>query len=202
MDQQREHEDQKPTNLEQLLDRVDEAARDEEEVSLGKILDMMGRRSFGPLLLIAGLITLMPIIGDIPGVPTIMAVFVFLIAGQLLMRREHLWLPHWLLKRSVAQDKLCTALEWLRSPAQFIDRFLRPRLTSFTRHTAAHVIAVACMGVAAVMPVMEVIPFSANLAGAALTAFGLSLIAHDGLLTLLAFVFTTSGFGLVVYNLL
>jgi hypothetical protein len=36
------------------------------------------------------------------------------------------------------------------------------------------------------MPVMEVIPFSASGAGAALTAFGLALIAHDGLTALFA----------------
>ena len=52
------------------------------------------------------------------------------------------------------------------------------------------------------MPVMEVIPFSANAAGAALTAFGLSLIARDGLLALIAFTFTAITIGLVAYNLL
>lgn len=49
---------------------------------------------------------------------------------------------------------------------------------------------------------LEVIPFSANVAGAALTAFGLSLIAHDGILALFAFAFTIATFGLVVYNLI
>jgi hypothetical protein len=56
--------------------------------------------------------------------------------------------------------------------------------------------------VAALMPVMEVIPFSVNLAGAALTAFGLSLIAHDGLLALCAFGITFLAFGVIVFNLL
>lgn len=194
--------DQELTNLEQLLDRVGEAAQGDGRVSLGEMLDLVGRRSFGPILLMAGLITVMPIVGDIPGVPTIMGALVLLISGQLLFRREHLWFPQWLLERSVSRDKLRTALGWMRRPAQFVDRFLRPRLTVFTHHTAAYVIAIACTGIAVVMPVMEVIPFSANLAGAALTAFGLSLIAHDGLLALLAFGFTIGTFGLVVYNLL
>ena len=194
--------DQELTNLEQLLDRVGEAAHDGDRVSLGTILEVVGRRSFGPLLLVAGLVTLLPIIGDIPGVPIIMGVLVVLIAGQLLVRREHFWLPRWLLQRSVAQDKLRTALTWLRSPARFVDRWLRPRLPGFTHHTAIYVIALVCVGIAAAMPAMEVIPFSANVAGAALTAFGLALIAHDGLLALLAFVFTAITFGLVIYNLL
>ncbi len=194
--------DQELTNLEQLLDRVCESTKEGDRVSLDRIMDWVGRRSFGPLLLVAGLVTVLPIIGDIPGVPTIMGVFVVLIAGQLLLRRDHIWLPQWMLERSVSRDKLRTGLEWMRSPAQFIDRFLRPRLTVFTHHAATYVIAVACIVIAAAMPLMEVIPFSANLAGAALTAFGLSLIAHDGLLALCAFAFTLLTCGVVVYNIL
>ncbi len=60
--------------------------------------------------------------------------------------------------------------------------------------------AVSCILIAAAMPAMEFIPFSANLAGAALTAFGLSLIAHDGVLALFAFGFTALTFGVVAYN--
>jgi hypothetical protein len=49
---------------------------------------------------------------------------------------------------------------------------------------------------------MEFVPFSANIAGAALTAFGLALIAHDGLLALLAFVLTAMIVALGVYHFL
>lgn len=145
---------------------------------------------------------LAPVIGDIPGVPSIMGVLVVLTAGQLLFRRNHFWLPQWLLKRSVAQNKLCKTLEWLRRPARFVDRLLRPRLTMLTYRTGSYVIAIVCIVIAAATPVMEAVPFSANVAGAAITAFGLALIAHDGLLALLAFVFTAMTGGLIVYNLL
>lgn len=193
---------QEPTSLEQLLDRIGEAAAERDQVPLEAILDAVGRRSFGPLLLVAGLITLAPLIGDIPGMPTLMGVFVLLTAGQLLFHREHFWLPRWLLERSVTREKLCKAIEWLRRPARFIDRWIRPRLTMFVRGVGLHVIAVASIAVAAVMPVMEFVPFSANGAGAALTAFGLALIARDGLLALLALAITAGTFGLVAYNLL
>lgn len=193
--------DRELRSLEQLLDRLGEVARGEGRVTLNDVLDVVGRRSFGPMLLVAGLITVMPVVGDIPGVPTIVGTFVLLVAGQLLLRREHIWLPRWLLERSVPRDKLRKSIEWLHRPAQFIDRFLRPRLQGFTRHTAAYAVAIASTGIALVMPALEVIPFSANLAGAALTAFGLALIAHDGFLALFAFAFTIGTFGMVVYNL-
>lgn len=193
-------EDQELENLEQLLDRLSKAADSGQQVSLRAVLKAVGRRSFGPLLLMAGVVTLAPVIGDIPGVPTIVAALVFLTAGQLILRREHFWLPHWLLERSVAQDKLRKVLKWLRPAARLIDRLLRPRLTVLTHRTGVHVIAVMCLLIAAAMPAMELIPFSANGAGAALTAFGLSLVAHDGLLALLAFLVTVATFGAVAFG--
>lgn len=190
-------------SLDQLFDRICKGAdTDGEEVSLGSIIDEVGHRSFGPLILLAGLITLAPIIGDIPGVPTIMALFVLLSAGQMLLHREHIWLPEWLLNRSIKRKNIYKAVEWLRSPAQFVDRWLKPRLTVFVRDIGMHIIATVSILIALAMPVMEMIPFSANGAGAALTAFGLALITHDGFLALLALVITIGTFGLIINNLL
>ena len=89
---------QQLTNLEQLFDCIGKAAEQKrnEKVSIDSIMEMIGRRSFGPLLLLAGLIILAPVIGDIPGVPTIMGVFILLVAVQLLIGQEHFWLPKWL----------------------------------------------------------------------------------------------------------
>jgi hypothetical protein len=48
---------------------------------------------------------------------------------------------------------------------------------------------------------MEFIPFSANGAGLILTAFGLALIANDGVWALVALVFTAGAFSFIVYSL-
>jgi hypothetical protein len=190
------------SNLEELLDRVSEAARGHDRVSIGGILQIVGRRSFGPLLLFGGLIALSPIIGDTPGVPTMVGLFVLIITVQLLFGREYLWLPRWLLKRSIARESLCKALAWLRKPARFVDRLIRPRLTALTHTIGMYMIAAVSFAIAAAMPVMEIIPFVANGAGAALTAFGLALVAHDGLLAIVAFLFTGVTFGFVIHGLL
>jgi hypothetical protein len=190
------------TSLEQLLDWIDREAVEGSRVSLGAILNTVGRRSFGPLLLVAGLVTFTPFIGAIPGVPTIMAMLVLLTTAQLLLRREYFWLPHWLLKQSMPREKLCKVLKWSRPPARFFDRLSRPRLTIFVQGAGLYIIAIMCIAIAAVMPATEVVPFSAHVAGMILTVFGLALIAHDGLLALLASVITATAFGLVVYQLL
>lgn len=191
-----------PENLEQLLDKIAAAAKDQQDVSLHSVIDAFGRKSFAPLLLLAGLITLAPVIGDIPGMPTLMAVLVLLTSGQLLFQRKHLWLPQWLLKRSISHAKLEKGLRWMRRPARFVDRFLKSRMTFFTGGICGYLIALTCLLIALAMPAMEVIPFSANGAGLALTIFGLSLIANDGLLALIGLLVTGATVGFVIYGLL
>lgn len=188
-------------NLKELLDQIETAAGKTDSVSLDRIMDTVGQRSFGPILVIAGLVILAPLIGDIPGVPTLMAVFVLLIAIQVLMGRQHPWLPGWLLDRSVASEKLIKAIAWLQKPARFVDRLLRPRLQRFTHRAGMYATAILCIGIAAALPPMELVPFSANAAGIALTALGLALIANDGLLAIVAFLISAGAIALVLYYL-
>ena len=83
----------------------------------------------------------MPVVGDIPGVPTVIGAVVVLIAGQLLARRKQLWLPRRVLDASLHATKVCKGVRWLRKPARFVDKLLRPRLTRFVRGAWTYVIA-------------------------------------------------------------
>jgi hypothetical protein len=188
-------------SLKQLIDHIRDIDKENDPVRLEVILQAIGRRSFGPIILLTGLITLAPLIGDIPGVPTLMGLLVLLTAGQLLLGRNTFWLPGFLLKRSMDHARLHRVLDWLEKPVRFIDRFLHPRLEVITRGNGALVIAVACVCIALTMPMLEFIPFSANLAGAALTAFGLALIARDGYLAVFALIVTAGTFWAVIANI-
>ncbi|WP_237058294.1 exopolysaccharide biosynthesis protein [Microbulbifer sediminum] len=189
------------TSLQQLLEHIAATARHRERVSLDLVLRVVGRRSFAPVLLLVGIILFSPLSG-IPGLPTTMAILVLLVTLQLLLGRHHFWFPQWMLQRSIANDKLLTALKWLEKPAAFIDNWLKPRLQFLVRRSGTFVIALICTLIALALPVMEVVPFSATIAGIALTAFGLALMAHDGILALVAFCLTattmvTIGMGLL-----
>lgn len=206
------------STLEEVLDRLQGAADEGDggeevggpdpkggtgdEVTLEEMLEAVGRRSFGPLLLLTGLVVLAPLVGDIPTVPTMMAVVVLLVAVQLVLRREHFWLPKWLLRRSVERRKVRKAVDLLRRPARWVDRVLRPRLTGLTGEVGSMAVALTCILIALAMPPMELIPFSANGAGLALLGFGLALVTRDGLLALLSFVFTFLTLGWVGWALL
>jgi hypothetical protein len=69
----------------------------------------------------------------------------------------------------------------------------------FTGASAHYAIATVGIIISFGTPVMEFVPFSANLAGAALTAFGLALVAHDGVFGLIAFILAAIAGGLVLY---
>lgn len=189
------------TNLEELLVQIENSIQNKELVSLDTILQVVGRRSFGSLLFICGIITLAPVIGDIPGVPTIMAIIVFLTSIQLLLQRKNLWLPEILLNRSVKRNKLQKVLKKMKAPVRFIDRLLKPRLSNLTEGFMIYVIAIICMCFALLMPLMEFIPFSANIAGFALTFFGLSLITNDGLLVFTILILIAFIIAILAYNL-
>lgn len=195
-------ETQDATNLTELIHAMERMERENAQVSVDDVVHAVGRRSFGPLLLLAGLITLAPIIGDIPGMPTLMAVLVLLTSSQLLVGRETFWLPKWLLNRSLSRQKFDKALHYMKKPAKWVDGLLGVRLAWMTGYIGIRVTAFACLLVALAMPPMEFIPFSANGAGLALTLFGLGLVARDGLMLTLGFLLTGVTFTVVVMSLI
>lgn len=178
-----------PANLEQMLDRIESKAPGDKHISIGEMLDAVGRRSFGPVLLLVGLILVTPLSG-MPGMPTLMGLLVLLTLGQILAGRKHFWLPALLVRREVPRDKLVRGLELLRPAARRVDRLLRPRATLLVKGPGLYVTAVVCMIIAIFMPATEVVPFSSSIAGVALMAFGLAIISRDGVLALFGWTVT------------
>ena len=185
--------DQSVASLEELTLRVSEVAAENDRPSVETVIAAVGERSFGAILLLSGLVILVPLVGDIPGVPTLMAIVVLLTSLQLLLGREYFWLPDWLLRRSTGGDGLHRAMRKARGPARVVDRLIRPRLSLFVEGPSRFGIALACLFIALLVPLMEFVPFSANIAGAGLTMFGLAFIGRDGLMAIAAFVLTLAG---------
>ena len=178
-----------PASLTELLERLRSNTAGQAQVSVGDLLEAIGERSFGPL------------IGDIPGVPTALGLMVLLTLGQLVFQRHSIWIPSKLARRNIEREKLAKGLDWMEKPARFMDRWTKQRLLWLVRGSGQYVIAIICMAVAAAMPLMEIIPFSANGAGIALMAFGLAIVARDGLLALIAIVATGGTAWFVLTNL-
>jgi len=194
------HNRNEDSNLMELIDSIENMEQDASRVSVDDVVHAVGRRSFGPLLLVAGLITLTPIIGDIPGMPTLMAALVLLVSVQLLAGSEAFWLPKWLLKRSISRPKFDKGIHYMKKPARWVDGLLRVRLPWLTGYIGIRVTALVCLLIALAMPPMEFIPFSANGAGLALTLLGLGLVARDGVALLLGFALFGATCALIAMN--
>jgi hypothetical protein len=191
----------RPANLEQFLEQLETTCGRAEEVSVRDLRDAVGRRSFAPLLLMVSLLGFTPL-GGIPGVPTTLAVFVILIAGQVALGRDHLWAPRALLDRRIEGRKLETSARALKPFGRAIDRVIRPRLSFLTEPPWSAAIAVTCVLLALTVPPFELVPFVDLPLWAAMVAFSLALFAHDGALAIAAFVLTAAGLVLIAYTFL
>jgi len=163
-----------------VLDRMN-GAGEGGTVSVGDIVESMRDQSFAPLLLVPALLLASPISG-IPGTPTLMAAIIALIVVQMLMGRTYLWLPGFLSRRQVSAARMAKAVQFLRKPAAFSDRFLHARLSVLADRPASYAALLTCLGITVTMPMMEFLPFVASVAALAIACFAAGLLIRDGLL--------------------
>lgn len=176
--------------LGEVVDEVIEAG-DGDEVSVGEVLDQFGHRSFGPMILVPGALVATPLSG-IPGFGTFCGLIVGLVAGQMVVGKPSPWLPAALKRRRLSRRRLDRAAGPLRRVAGWVDGLLAPRLGRLTRAGFARAIAAICLAIALAMPLLELVPLANSLAGGVIALYGLALVAHDGLLALLALVLTAA----------
>ncbi|QDV44546.1 Exopolysaccharide synthesis, ExoD [Stieleria neptunia] len=187
---------------EDILNELENAADQHDPLTFGEMMDVLGQHTFAPVLMLVGLIMMVPGPADIPGVPTVLGLLVIVVAGQIVMHREHLWVPEWMERRKVKAERARKMASWVRKPAQWMDWLTKPRYQWLINHAGASIIAIACVLVAMTTPILEFVPFSANVAGAAIAAFALALLAKDGLVAGFAIVLSVATAGLVVYQFL
>jgi hypothetical protein len=182
-------------NVGEVLDRLEQLATENGKVELGAAAEAMGHRTYGPFLLIPALIDISPV-GGIPGLPTLLAAVIVLVAVQMLVGRKHLWLPAVLARRALSRDKTCKTTIKARGVARFLDRAFHGRLPALTRAPMVRVAAVLCILLALSVPPLEIVPFATTAPMAAIAAFGLAMLVRDGLLMLVAMGLSLAALGL------
>jgi hypothetical protein len=184
-----------------VLDRIEDCATGESKVRVERVMEAIGRRSFGPLLMSAGLLGMTPV-SAMPGAPSVIAVTVVLISGQLMIGREGFWLPRFLLRAQLPSHRLASAVKVARKPAAFVDRLVKPRLQVLTRPMADRAVAGACLLLAMMTPPLELLPFVAFFPSTAIATFGLGLTARDGVLILIGLLVSVAVLGFAGFQLL
>ncbi len=95
---------------------------------LGEIIALLGKRSFGIVLVLFGLPNLLPV----PGLPILCGVIVAVVAWQMLQGHEALVLPGWLAQRRVKRRDLQNVLVKAQPTLRWFEAVMRPRLLPLT----------------------------------------------------------------------
>jgi hypothetical protein len=187
----------RPESLSDILDRFEELARQDSRVVVADMVDAVGSRSYGPFLIVPALIELSPV-GGVPGVPTALAALVALFALQMLLGRRHLWIPAWLARRGLGARRLTRLVSAVRPMAQRMDRWFHGRLRALTSGVGMRVAALACIGLALLVPPLELFPFASSAPMGAIALIGLALLVRDGALMVVASLLGVGAVWLVV----
>lgn len=155
-----------------------------EVVSLRDVLEEIGNASFAPVLLLPALAVATPLSG-IPLFSSLMGIVIFLIAGQMILRRKHPWLPDWVLRREVKGERLRSAFGYVQPVAKWVDKWTRRRLRWLIHRPFVFVPQLLCVLSGLVMPVLEFVPFSSSIMGTGVALMALGMMARDGVVVIL-----------------
>lgn len=187
------------TSLHSMLESIDGSTDGTEQVTVADMVEALGRRGYGPFLLVPALIEISPV-GGIPAVPTILALIVAIFAAQIALGRKHLWLPEWLCKRSISGPRLHKAMDKIKPVARRMDSWFHGRLCSLSGPVATRIAAVCCILLCLAVPPLEFVPFASSAPMLAVAVFGLAITVRDGVLMLVGFAVSIAavaiGFGL------
>lgn len=131
---------------------------------------------------------MVPPIGAIPGLPAAVGVVIILFSVQMLIGRNHIWLPGPLESLSMPKDKLQAAEKKAKPVLSFIDGMITDRIKWATGGVATYVSAVLVTLMALALIPLELVPFAVAAPGVAITLVGVALLAKDGALMILAYL--------------
>lgn len=154
---------------------------DDDTVTLGDLLEAVGTRSLGPLLLLPALLAASPA-GGVPGVPTLLAMLILLVVTYWFLSGDQLWLPGFIRRREVSSDLVQKSVRVLRPVASWTDRHFGDHWTGLVRPSSEKAVALAAALMALVMPPLELVPFAVTLPAGAIALMALGLTLRDGVL--------------------
>jgi hypothetical protein len=178
-------------SLTAMLDRIQErvdadgAEMADGKLSLGEILDLVGRRAYGPLLLIIGVLSVSPL-ALLPGSTWAFAALTLLVAVQMALHLKHPWLPPAALRVSFPEKEIYGALRSVRPWTRAVDTMVKPRLEFLAHEPWLLLVALLAIVAALVTFPLSFIPFAPFIPGATIILIGLGVTARDGLLLSLA----------------
>lgn len=143
-------------------------------IALDEVMDVLGDRAFGALLLILSIPNVLPV----PGLSTATGVPMILLGAQMALGRPAPWLPRRLLAVTVDRAAFLGVIRRARPWADRVERHLRPRLPVLAGPAAERLLGLAVMVLATIMALPIVFGNQPPALSIALIAMG--LMESDG----------------------
>lgn len=159
--------------------------RPEDKVSFAEMLDTLGERGFGLLLMVLAIPNLLPFPG-VPGVSFVTGMAIFYIAIQLLLARDEPALPVWIGQKSFTRGQLSRFIVKTSPFLRWLERPIRPRWNPVVARFGGRLIGLVALihAVTLALP----IPMGNLPQAVALILFALALIELDGLMAVLGYL--------------
>lgn len=160
---------QRVSDLLQLLSRT----WPHERVSLGDVTRLLGDRGYGVLMFVLAL----P--GAVPGLSSIAAIPLAIVAVQLAIGLPRPWLPRFLAARSLSRTDFARMIERVEPYLMRVERLLRPRFVALTGPLGERLMGVMCLVLALLLtvPILFNLPLIVPIA-----LMSLALLERDGVL--------------------
>jgi len=185
-----------------VLDRIEKVASaarlDDRAVTVRDVMSTIGRRGYGPILLLVGLVSISPLTLA-PGATSIAATVTLILSLQLAAGAPHPWLPRRARALEVPPKALSRWARRLRPWANRLDAVLQPRFVFLAESPFINVGALMCIVAALMTYPLSLIPAAPLAPGIAITLFGLGVTARDGMLLGLSGLCTCGAAGLAAY---
>ncbi len=154
-----------------------------ERIQIGDVLDPLGERAFGFVILILALPNFIPVPIGVGGVMGVLVVYIGL---QMLFGLEHPWLLGALSRRGIRRASIERFVGRLTPLLARLEHICRPRWETLTRHPAHRLTGflLVLIGVALALP----IPFTNYPFGLLLVLYAVALIERDGIALSIAWV--------------
>jgi len=184
-------EGDEPQDVTELADRVEERTEGE-TVTVGELVGAIGRRAFGPLLILASLIALLPT-GAIPGMSFVTGAIMLLVSVQLLFGADRVWIPRTMARWEMRRERLVGSLDSVRKWDKRLRFLVERRFEVLLRPPFVNLVALAGVILSLSNFLLGPLPFGSFPAGVAFIVIGTGLTAKDGLLVAVGIVIGAAG---------
>lgn len=145
-----------------------------ERIALGDLVELLGDRAYGMLLLVLAIPNVVPV----PGLSTAVGIPILLLGAQMVAGLRRPWLPRRLAAVSFEREAFLAVLGRAHGWIERVERHLRPRLCHLAEGTAERLLGGLIVVLAAVLALPIIFGNLPPALGIALIALG--LIEKDG----------------------